>query len=183
MMETELRGDFLINVQYIFQQQHINPHMREILVDWILLVSKQFSLAPETIHISVNIIDRYMMRRMVTKDQLQLVGVTALFIAVNYEEVNPPTITDLVYMTDNAFDAGDILRMQTYILTELEFSFTFPTALSFLETYMKFINVFDLPTELYTRFLIEMSLVYIHMQKFTPSTIALAALLVTARRM
>jgi hypothetical protein len=86
-------------------------------------------------------------------------------------------------MTDNACNAGDILRMQTNILTALEFSFTFPTALAFLETYMKAINVFDLPTELYTRFLIEMSLVYIHMQRFTPSTIALAALLVTARRM
>jgi hypothetical protein len=78
MRETELNGDFLIDIQYIDQQLHINRNMREILVDWLLSVSKRFSLVPETIHITVNIIDRYLMRRMVTRDQLQLVGVTAL---------------------------------------------------------------------------------------------------------
>lgn len=137
--------------------------MRQILIDWLLDVHKRFRLVPETIHITVNIIDRYLMKRQVTRDQLQLLGVTALHIAGQYEEIGPPSLSDLVYTTDSAYTAPDILRMQTSILSELEFSFTFPTALSFLETYMIAINVRDLPTELYTRFLLEMGLVVLHM--------------------
>ena len=183
MRETERSGAFLINVQYMHQQHAINPGMRQILVDWLLDVHKRFRMLPETIHITVNIIDRYLMRRLVARDQLQLLGVTALQIASQYEEIGPPCLNDLVYTTDDAYTPADILAMKSSILSELEFSFTFPTALSFLETYMKAINVVDLPTELYTRFLVEMSLIDLAMQRFTPSTIALAALVVTQRRM
>ena len=95
-----------------------------------------------------------------------------------YEEICPPSLLDLVYTTDNAYNKGDILAMQTRILSELQFDFTFPTALSFLETYQIAIHATDLPTELYCRFLLEMSLVILPMQKYPPSTLALAALVV-----
>lgn len=40
----------------------------------------------------------------------------------------------------------------------LEFDFTFATPLSFLETYMSALGATDVPTELYSRFLLELSL-------------------------
>lgn len=63
----------------------------------------------------------------------------------------------------------------------LEFSVTFPTPLSFVETYMQAMQITDLPTELFTKFLLEMSLLDFRMLRFPPSTQALAALVVTVQ--
>jgi len=106
-----------------------------------------------------------------------------MLIACKYQEIYPPNLNDLVFMTDNAYSSGDVLQMETLVLSELEFSITFPTPLSFVETYMRALNVTDLPTELLTRFLLDMSLIELAMQRYAPSTLAMAALLVTWRRL
>jgi hypothetical protein len=55
---------------------------RKILIDWIVEVQLQFSLLQETLFLSVNIMDRFLQSRLVPRRQLQLVGVTAMLIAV-----------------------------------------------------------------------------------------------------
>ena len=37
-------------------------------------------------------------------------GVAALMIATKYEEIYPPTVKDLVYITDNAYSKNDIRK-------------------------------------------------------------------------
>ena len=39
----------------------------------------------------------------IRRNKLQLVGVTAMFIASKVEEMYAPECTDFVYITDNAF--------------------------------------------------------------------------------
>lgn len=39
----------------------------------------------------------------VEKEQVQLIGVTAMLIASKYEEIYPPSVKDFVYMTKNAY--------------------------------------------------------------------------------
>jgi hypothetical protein len=73
--------------------------------------------------------------------------------------------------------------MESDVLQVLEFSFTFATSLSFLETYMSAIGATDLPTELYTRYLLEVSLTKLNLQRFKPSDLALAAILVAWKKL
>jgi len=119
------------------------------------------------------------MRRLVPRLRLQLLGVSALFIACKYQEIYPPVLSDLVQMTNYAYTNEQVLEMESEVLQVLEFNFTFATSLSFLETYILAIESTDLPTELYTRFLLEMSLTNLTLQRFNPSTLALASMLVT----
>ena len=72
--------------------------------------------------------------------------------------------------------------MESEVLQVLEFNFTFPTSLSFLETYMTAIGTTDLPTELYTRYLLELSLTQLSIQRHKPSNLALASLLVAWKK-
>jgi cyclin B len=109
-------------------------------------------------------------------------GITALFIACKYQEIYPPVLSDLVHMTQDTYENEMVLQMETEILQTLEFNFTFATSLSFLETYMSAIRCVDLPTELYTRFLLDFSLTKLPLQRFQPSTVALASLLVTWKK-
>ena len=84
-------------------QKDVNEKMRAILIDWLVDVHSKFKLVNETMFLTVNLIDRYLGEVQVTRQKLQLVGVTAMFIATKYEEIYPPDLRDFVYVTDKAY--------------------------------------------------------------------------------
>ena len=47
---------------YMENQPHINERMRSILVDWLVEVHLKFKLVPETLYLTINLIDRYLQR-------------------------------------------------------------------------------------------------------------------------
>ena len=93
---------------YMEDQRYINERMRSILVDWLVEVHLKFKLVPETLYLTVNIIDRYLAKTEVSRPKLQLVGVTALLIASKYEEIYPPELRDLVYICDRAYSKLEV---------------------------------------------------------------------------
>jgi len=93
---------------FMESQPHINERMRSILVDWLVEVHLKFKLVPETLYLTVNLIDRYLERDEVSRPKLQLVGVTSLLIASKYEEIYPPELRDLVYICDRAYTRNDV---------------------------------------------------------------------------
>lgn len=72
---------------YMESQPHINERMRSILVDWLVEVHLKFKLVPETLYLTINLIDRYLERKEVSRPKLQLIGVSCLLIASKYEEM------------------------------------------------------------------------------------------------
>lgn len=83
--------------------------MRAILIDWLIEVHFKFKLLPETLFLTINLIDRYLERVIVNRTKLQLVGVTSMLIASKYEEIYAPEVRDFVYITDNAYTKEEIL--------------------------------------------------------------------------
>ena len=73
----------------------------------------------------------------VAKGQLQLVGVTAMFLASKYEEMYVPAIEDFVYMTDNTYTKAEIRQMEIEILKTLNFLLCKPLPLHFLRRFSK----------------------------------------------
>lgn len=98
---------------YMENQRHINERMRSILVDWLVEVHLKFKLVPETLYLTVNLIDRFLEREEVSRPKLQLVGVTSLLIASKYEEIYPPELRDLVYICDRAYTRSDVSLTRT----------------------------------------------------------------------
>lgn len=82
-------------------QDDITEHMRAILIDWLIDVHRKFRLRDETLYLTVNFVDRYLSRKRVDRQSLQLVGVVSMWVASKYEEVYPPQLGDFVYITDN----------------------------------------------------------------------------------
>jgi len=70
------------------------------LVEWLIEVHLKFKLLPETLFLTINLIDRYCMVKQVLRNEYQLLGVTAMLIASKYEEIYPPEIRDFVHITD-----------------------------------------------------------------------------------
>merc|ERR1712176_1532160 len=99
----------------------------------LIEVHMKYRLRLETLHLAINIIDRYLSRRAVLRKRLQLVGVVAMFMAAKFEEINPPEIHDWVYITDHAYAKEDVLIMECNVLTALGFQIMVPTAAHFFE--------------------------------------------------
>ena len=92
------------------KQPHINETMRCILVDWLVEVHYKFKLFPETLYLTVNLLDRFLSKskESITKRDLQLVGVTALLISSKYEEMYIPELRDLTYICDGAYTEAKV---------------------------------------------------------------------------
>jgi hypothetical protein len=84
-------------------QKAINERMRTILVLWLVEVQNKFRLADETLFLTVNLIDRYTSRVPVKRENYQLLGVSAMWLASKYVEIHPPVVTDFTYVTDNNY--------------------------------------------------------------------------------
>jgi len=47
---------------------------------------------PETLYLTVNIIDKYLSIQSIARKNLPLLAITAMFISSKYEEVYPPQV-------------------------------------------------------------------------------------------
>lgn len=123
---------------HLANQQEVSYKMRAVLMDWINEVHLQFHLAPETFHMAVAIIDRYLQVAKNTKRKyLQLVGVTALFIATKYEELFPPAIGDFVFITDDTYTGREIRQMELQMLKSIDYNLSRPLPIHFLRRFSK----------------------------------------------
>jgi hypothetical protein len=68
MLRTE--KEFIPKIGYMSSQNDINEKMRAILVDWLIEVHHKFKLLPETLFLTVNLIDRYLERQIIHRTKL-----------------------------------------------------------------------------------------------------------------
>uniref|UniRef100_A0A182RCN6 Uncharacterized protein n=1 Tax=Anopheles funestus TaxID=62324 RepID=A0A182RCN6_ANOFN len=121
--------------------QGLQPRMRAILLDWLNEVCEVYKLHRETYYLAVDYIDRYLTcKKDLKKSHLQLLGITALFIAAKVEEIYPPKIGEFAYVTDGACTDEDILREELLVLTALEWRINPVTVMGWLGLYMQ-VNV------------------------------------------
>lgn len=129
------------------KQSDINAKMRTILINWLVEVHRKFRLKPETLFLTVNVLDRFLEKKAVSRSKLQLVGVGlhfppsflsygltvlfwwsgALLIAAKYEEIYAPEVHELVEMTDNAYSRDEVLQVECIMLNALVFELAVPT--------------------------------------------------------
>lgn len=131
----EVESNFLPKKDYMDFQDDLRPNMRTILFDWLLLVHNHFRLLPETLFITIRIIDNYLSKKNINRKKLQSLGVTCLILACKYEQVYFPQIPEIVDLADGAANQKEVLEMESDVLKVLEFNVTFPTAYWFLQLF------------------------------------------------
>ncbi|CAG9326044.1 unnamed protein product [Blepharisma stoltei] len=171
---------FLANPEYMNFHTDINYKMRAILIDWLVSVHLKFKFSPETLYLTVNIIDRYLEKKKIKKQFLQLAGVSAFLIASKYEDISPPAISDLVYVTDKAYTKEQIVEMEEDILVTIEYQLVVPSSWRFFERLSKITQMEETDIH-FGRFLLELCLVEYHMLRYRPSVIAASAVYLTRK--
>ena len=102
-------------------QPELQWFMLPFLVDFIIEVHAQFRMSPYTLHLAVNIVNRYVSKRVVFKKHYQLVGCAALWIAAKFEDAKDkvPTVRELRNMCVNAYEEDMFVQMEGHVLATL----------------------------------------------------------------
>ncbi|XP_072527390.1 G1/S-specific cyclin-E1 [Salminus brasiliensis] len=117
---------------------NLQPKMRAILLDWLMEVCEVYKLHRETFYLGQDFFDRFMAtQENVLKTTLQLIGISALFIAAKVEEIYPPKVHQFAYVTDGACTEEEILSMEVIIMKELNWSLSPLTPMAWLNIYMQ----------------------------------------------
>lgn len=171
----ELEIATMANPDYMESQNELEWKMRGILVDWLLEVHTRFRLLPETLFLAVNIIDRFLSTKIVQLDRLQLVGVTAMFIASKYEEVLSPHVQNFRHVADDGFTEEEILSAERFVLSALNYDLSYPNPMNFLRRISKADN-YDIQTRTLGKYLLEIGCLDHRFLAHPPSQVAAAAM-------
>lgn len=163
------------NPDYIEHQPDLEWKMRGILVDWLIEVHTRFRLLPETLFLAVNIIDRFLSAEVVALDRLQLVGVTAMFIASKYEEILSPHVANFSHVADETFSDKEILDAERHILATLEYNMSYPNPMNFLRRISKADN-YEIQARTLAKYLLEISLLDHRFLAYPQSHVSAAAM-------
>ncbi|TYI24830.1 hypothetical protein ES332_A05G012200v1 [Gossypium tomentosum] len=162
-------------------QRDITPSMRGILVDWLV------ELVPDTLYLTVSLIDRFLSHNFIEKQRLQLLGVACMLIASKYEEICAPRVEEFCFITDNTYTRREdflfvrkpqVLKMESKVLNLLYFQLSVPTTKTFLRFILAAQASYKVPClelEFLAKYLAELTLLEYSFLKFLPSNIAASA--------
>ncbi|GAB2253005.1 hypothetical protein Droror1_Dr00005852 [Drosera rotundifolia] len=161
-------------------QEDVTAYMREILVDWLVEVTEDYSMVSDTLYLTVSYIDIFLSLCSIKRTKLQLLGVSCMLVASKYEEVCPLHVEKFCYVTDNTFTQDEVEDMERNVERLLNYETSSPTAKTFLRIFMRaaqqdyeFSNI---KFEVLASYLAELSLLDYECVCFLPSVVAASAI-------
>ena len=73
-------------------------------------------MTTQTLYLAVNYIDRFLSCMSVSRNKLQLVGTCCMYVASKFEEIYPPDLAEFVFITDDTYSKGQVIRMEALLL-------------------------------------------------------------------
>ncbi|XP_019094225.1 PREDICTED: putative cyclin-B3-1 isoform X5 [Camelina sativa] len=162
---------------YLSAHTEVSPVTRGILINWLIEVHFKFDLMHETLYLTMNLLDRYLSQVPIRKNEMQLIGLTALLLASKYEDYWHPRIKDLISISAESYTRQQILGMERIMLKELKFRLNAPTPYVFMLRFLKAAQS-NKKLEQLAFYLIELCLVEYEALKYKPSLLCASAIYV-----
>lgn len=159
-------------------QPELTWDLRPLLVDFLIEIHNHFNLQPETLYLAMNMMDRYLSKRVVYKKHYQLVGMTSLWISSKYEDSKEklPSVSQLCKLCSNTYDEAAFITMERHILKTLDYGLGHPTAEAFLKKDLEMSGQDDPVLKNVAQFLMELTMFQRCFLSFGSSTVAASAL-------
>ena len=112
--------------------------MRSIIIERLITLHNcyQKRLHQESLHLAINIFDRYASLVKISVQKIDLIGITSLFIAYKFEEPRPPFISNFLFLSGNKYTKSELLKTEYNILSTLNFDILTVTPVTFLNYYL-----------------------------------------------
>lgn len=125
----------LPNISLVCSQPQVSWGMRPQLLEFLAQAQSALDILPGTLSLAVNILDRYMSRRIVYARHYQLLGCVCLWLAAKTvdDKHKVPTSCALAYLCGGSYAESMFSEMELHVLTTLDWSILAPTALDFVD--------------------------------------------------
>lgn len=160
-----------INQKFLQEQEDINSKMRGILVDWLVDVAMKFKLNNLTLFSTINLLDKFLATKQVSRQRLQLIGITCMMIVSKFEEIYPPSIKDYVCVCDKAYTQDEFLDTEADILQTLQFDLAITPSIVFYKDFVQDISL-SAKTVCFGTYLLETALLEPSSRKFSNRELA-----------
>ncbi|WWC98354.1 hypothetical protein V866_005245 [Kwoniella sp. B9012] len=169
----------LASSEFMDMQPELQWFMRPYLIDFLIEVHQQFRLRPEVLYLAMNIVDRYVSKRVVYKKHYQLVGCAALWIAAKFEDGKDkvPLVRELAEMCCKAYDESAFIQMEGHVLSTIGWNIGHPSAEAWLRINTTGHNYEDPKVQNMARFLMEITLFHREFVGIQSSLVASGALM------
>jgi hypothetical protein len=114
-------------------QTELKPHMRKIVVDWMLEVCQDQQCQSQVFYLALNYMDRFLSKKCIKKTHFQLLSTVCIFLSSKMCECVPIAAEKLLMYTDNSVTLDELLQWEMMVLATLHWELSPVTALSFLE--------------------------------------------------
>lgn len=158
-----------------------NEYKRKNIIELLFYYSYKWKLNNDTIYLAINIMDRYISKVKLNKNEYELIGLSSFFIASKYEDIYSPNASSVSIIYSFKYNPYEILEKEKHILMILDFSLLYNSSYKFLNLIyhlsdINFENVYFL-----SELILELSLTDINLLKYPQSKRAIAAFLLAKK--
>ncbi|KAF9824290.1 hypothetical protein SFRURICE_019970 [Spodoptera frugiperda] len=126
-----LHTDYFQNVQI-----DIQPFMRKVVTTWMLEVCEEQQCEEQVFPLAVSYMDRFLAQRAISRQQLQLLAVTAMLVASKFRQCHPLSVDLLCAYTDNTVFPQEVREWEVMLLQRLNWQLSIATAFDFVEPFL-----------------------------------------------
>ncbi|XP_052792158.1 cyclin-O protein B-like [Mya arenaria] len=119
-------------------QPEISPDVRKMLIHWLTSVHHDLALCQDTLYLAVHVFDRVLDVMQVSRDCLELLGITCLLVASKQNEICPPEIHELLEKCNETYTREQVKQLELIVLMATSFDLMAPTVQQFLEYFASF---------------------------------------------
>ena len=115
------------------EMSDINSKMYQILIEWIVALNKTMKYHIRTLFLAVRLISLLLNRKVdIRRSELQLYGMTCLYISAKLEEVSVGNVQQYITMSDDAYTKEQMIEAEKDIVRILK-RIKYPTIYDFLQ--------------------------------------------------
>jgi hypothetical protein len=156
------------------RQTNITARMRATVVDWLVEVHRKLRMHTDALYLSVMLIDQYLTTTDLDKGKLQSLACAALLIAGKSGEIRPPSLLDLVSLSNKSFTVIALSQMEAALFAAVNYHVDPILSSMFLKRFLRLVNT-DVRLSMLAYFVCETALLDAGFIGMTPSHVAAAA--------
>lgn len=119
------------------QVVEVGAQQRDEIVRWLSRLKRQFQFNPETLALSVALLDRFLQSVKARPKYLRCIGIGCFYLAAKVLEESEmvPGVSEIVQQADCGCTRAELLRMERVILDKLQWDLKRVTTLDFLHIF------------------------------------------------
>jgi cyclin B len=164
----------------IFKLQNVdyfNAKKRKGILEYLFYYNYRWKLNNDSMFLTANIMDRYINKVKINKNEYELIGLASFLIASKYEDLYSPDAKAISIIFSFKYNPEQILEKEKQILISLDFSLLYNSSHKYLHLIYHISEIDNENVFYFSELLLELSLTDLNLLKYSQKKRAIAAIL------